>query len=127
MKARLFLAACALALATSLAPKAAAQSDFKSWPKGSSPSEVGKRVAERFAASPHFNFMRLTPPRTITYPETCTWYGALTFAKVSKDKELTKRLVARFDPPFGPEASLIPEADHVDPSVFGAVPFELYI
>ena len=127
MRTRLIFVACAAALTLSLIPKAAAQSDFKSWPRGSSPSEVGKRVAERFAASPHFNFMRPTPPRTITYPETCAWYGALTFAKVSKDKELTKKLVARFEPLFGPEASLIPEADHVDPSVFGAVPFELYM
>ena len=127
MRRRMFLAACALGFAASLAPKAAAQSDFKSWPKGSSPGEVGKRVAERFAASPHFNFMRPTPPRTITYPETCAWYGALTFARVSRDRELTQRLVARFEPLFGAEASLIPAADHVDPSVFGAVPFELFI
>jgi unsaturated rhamnogalacturonyl hydrolase len=127
MRRRIFLAACALACAASLAPSAAAQTDFKNWPKGDSPREIGKRVAERFAASPHFNFMRPTPPRSITYPETCTWYGALTFAKVSKDKGLTQKLVARFEPLFGPEASLIPSADHVDPSVFGAVPFELYM
>ena len=62
MSKRLFLAACVAALAASFAPKALAQSDFKSWPKGSSPREIGKRVAERFAASPHFNFMRPTPP-----------------------------------------------------------------
>src|SRR4051812_24193130 len=101
MSTRLFLVACVAALAASFAPKAAAQSDFKSWPKGSSPREIGKRVAERFAASPHFNFMRPTPPRTITYPETCAWYGSLTFAQVTKDKALTKRLVARFEPLFG--------------------------
>ena len=120
MRRRMLLAACALSFAASLAPRAAAQTDFKSWPRGASPREVGKRVAERFAASPHFNFMRPTPPRTITYPETCAWYGALTFARVSKDQELTKKLVARFEPLFGAEASLIPAADHVDPSVFGA-------
>jgi rhamnogalacturonyl hydrolase YesR len=40
---------------------------------------------------------------------------------------MTRQLVARFDPLFGAEADLIPTADHVDPSVFGAVPFELYI
>ena len=131
MRKRLFPAACAVALAASLAasltPGAAAQSDFKSWPRGASPREVGKRVAERFAASPHFNFMRPTPPRNITYPETCAWYGALTFAKVSRETWLKRKLVARFEPLFGAEASLIPAADHVDPSVFGAVPFELYL
>jgi hypothetical protein len=50
MRTRLFLAACAVALAASLVPEATAQSDFKSWPRGTSPREVGKRVAERFAA-----------------------------------------------------------------------------
>ena len=54
------------------------------WPKGSSPQEIGKRVAERFLASPHPNFGRTNPPRYITYPETCAWYGALTFAKADR-------------------------------------------
>ena len=40
MRKRLFLAACALALAASLAPSAAAQSDFKNWPRGASPSST---------------------------------------------------------------------------------------
>lgn len=127
MRRRMFLAACALGFTAPLAPRAAAQADFKGWPRGASPREVGKRVAERFAASPHFNFMRPAPPRTITYPETCTWYGALTFARETRDKELLQKLVARFEPLFGEKASLIPSADHVDPSVFGAVPFELYM
>lgn len=85
------------------------------------------RVAERFIATPHTNFGRPTPPRSITYPETCTWYGALTFAQVTRRTALTQRLIARFEPLFGPEAHLIPAADHVDPSVFGAVPLELHI
>lgn len=101
--------------------------DFDSWPKNSSPEDIGTRVAERFVATPHTNFGRPTPPKSITYPETCTWYGALTFAQLSHNKALSQKLIARFDPLFGPEASLIPTADHVDPSVFGAVPFELYI
>ena len=45
MRTRLIVVACAAALTLSLIPKAAAQTDFKSWPRGSSPGEVGKRVA----------------------------------------------------------------------------------
>lgn len=101
--------------------------DFGPWPKGGSPKEIGTRVAERFAAAPHTNFGRPTPPGSITYPETCTWYGALTFAQLSRNKALTRKLIARFEPLFGPEAHLIPTAHHVDPSVFGAVPLELNI
>ena len=121
-------AACVVAAAGFLAAEVAAQADFKRWPKGASPREVGKRVAERFAAMPHTNFYgRQTPPRSIIYPETCAWYGALTYARHAKDKELTNKLVARFEPLFGEKASLIPKAEHVDASVFGAVPFELFI
>lgn len=101
--------------------------EFKSWPKGASPKEIGVRVANRFIATPHTNFNRTTPPRTITYPETCTWYGALTFAKVTNDKQLVQQLAQRFEPLFGSRDTLIPKPDHVDLTVFGSVPLELYM
>jgi len=121
---------CSTLAAVAVAPTLrmeAATPTFGSWPKGNSPHEIGTRVTERFIATPHTNFGRPARPKSITYPETCTWYGALTFALLTRQKKLTRQLVARFDPLFGPEADLIPTADHVDPSVFGAVPFELYI
>ena len=106
---------------------AAERTDFSRWPARSSPREIGNRVAQRFITAGHANFGRPTPPHSIVYPETCTWYGALTFARVTRNKPLTQKLIERFEPLFGPEAHLIPTADHVDPSVFGAVPFELYL
>jgi len=106
---------------------AQSSSDLKSWPKGASPQEIGKRVAERFIVTPHANFGRPTPPNQINYPEVCAWYGALTFAKESKDKQLSKKLAQRFEPLFGEESKLVPTPDHVDYSVFGSVPLELYM
>jgi len=100
--------------------------DLKQFPKGSSPEEVGKRVTARFLASPHPNFGRPTPPSVITYPEVCAWYGALAFAKESRDKALANDLAKRFEPLLGADSGLVPKADHVDHSVFGAVPLELY-
>lgn len=100
--------------------------DLKQFPKGSSPEEVGKRVAARFLASPHPNFGRPTPPSVITYPEVCAWYGALAFAKESRDKAMANDLAKRFEPLFGADTGLVPKPDHVDHSVFGAVPLELY-
>jgi rhamnogalacturonyl hydrolase YesR len=102
---------------------AAQPREFKSWPAGKSPTEIGKRVAERFVASPHM------AKNSIIYPEVCGWYGSLTFAQVTGDKDLTARLVKRFDPLLtAEEASLLPpRGEHVDSSVFGAVPFELFI
>lgn len=102
-------------------------SDFKKWPKNCSPKEVGKRVAERFLATPHTNFGKPTPPKVITYPESCAWYGALKFAKASKNPSLTSGLAKRFEPLFAEEAKMIPVPDHVDYGVFGAVPLELYM
>ena len=99
---------------------------LKRFPKDSSPEEVGKRVAARFLASPHPNFGRPKPPSVITYPEVCAWYGALIFAKESRDKTLTDKLAQRFEPLFGVDTGLVPKADHVDHTVFGAVPLELY-
>ncbi len=123
----LLLSMWALTLAAPCRRVVFAKSDFGTWPKGTSPVEIGRRVAERFQATPHTNFGRPSRPTSITYPETCAWYGALGFAQLSHDEALRKKLIARFEPLFGPEADLIPTAEHVDPSVFGAVPFEIYI
>jgi unsaturated rhamnogalacturonyl hydrolase len=102
--------------------QSASLKEFAEWPAGTAPAEIGKRVAERFAPSAHMR------PNTIVYPEVCTWYGALTFARVSGDKDLSARLIRRFDRLLGPEESnLVPTERHVDFSVFGAVPLQIYI
>jgi unsaturated rhamnogalacturonyl hydrolase len=106
---------------------AQAADDLKNFPKGTSPKEIGSRIADHFIATPHTNFGRPVPPKVITYPETCTWYGALTFAKVTGDKKLTAQLAQRFEPLFGSRDTLIPTPDHVDYTVFGSVPLELYM
>jgi unsaturated rhamnogalacturonyl hydrolase len=95
---------------------------FSNWPAGLSPQEIGKRVAERFVASAHAN------PKFIVYQEVCTWYGALMFAEVSHDKTLTAELVQRFDPLMTPPGSaLVSDKRHVDFSMFGGLPLEIYI
>ena len=108
-------------------PALAQQREFKKWPAGKSPREIGKRVAEHFVTTPHTNFGRSEPTAFITYPESVAWYGALTFADLSGDKDLTAKLIRRFDPLFADEAHLIPEPKHVDLSVFGIVPLQIYI
>ncbi|HET9277345.1 MAG TPA: glycoside hydrolase family 88 protein [Flavitalea sp.] len=102
-------------------------SSLKDFPEGSSPVEIGDRIAKHFIALPHSNFGRPVPPRMITYPETCTWYGALTFAKETGNEKLTAQLAQRFEPLFGSRDTLVPLPDHVDHTVFGAVPLELYM
>jgi len=100
---------------------------FENWPAGASPQEIGKRVAERFIASPHANFGRPGDRNPIIYPEVITWYGALTFAQLSGDKEMTTQLTDRFTPLFSTDADLVPKPVNVDFTIFGSIPFQLYI
>lgn len=99
-----------------------AQTDyFSNWPSGTSPQEVGKRVAEHFIGSPHQG------DSTIFYGEVATWYGALTFAQLTHDDALRTHLIQKFEPlmPGGAEAARIPVRHHVDDSIFGIVPLEI--
>jgi rhamnogalacturonyl hydrolase YesR len=112
---------------THSAPTAAPGDDLTRWPAGLSPQEIGKRVAERYVGSPYGGFGRTQPVNHIPYPETCTWYGALTFAELTRDTALGERLVRRFDPLFGERKDLVPFPDHVDYTVFGAVPLEIHL
>jgi unsaturated rhamnogalacturonyl hydrolase len=106
----------------------AAKVDTAQWPKGSSPQEIGKRVAERFVHLPYQNNGKTNRAAYIAYPEVCTWYGALTFARLSGDQDLTARLIKRFEPLLSPpESKLVPRPVNVDMSVFGIVPLEIYI
>ena len=123
----LALAVLQVNLGSSLAQSKSESGDLKNFPQGATPQEVGKRVAARYLSLPHSNFNRPTPPKVITYPETCVWYGALTFARETKDKELRAQLAKRFEPLLGEKAKMIPVPDHVDYAVFGAVPLELYM
>jgi len=117
----LLLVTGVLAFATAVLG-ATQQKYFTDWPVGTSPQEVGKRVAERFVQSPHQD------PKRIIYPEVCAWYGALTFSQLSGDTDLSSRLIKRFDPLMTPlEAGLIQKQPHVDFSIFGSVPLEIYI
>lgn len=125
---RILAASTAVAVsACILSAQKPARLDLGPWPAGTSPSEVGLRVANRFVASPHFNHGRPKPPTVITYPETCTWYGALTFADATSNTGLRDRLVRRFEPLFDAEKSMVPVPEHVDYTVFASVPLEIYL
>jgi rhamnogalacturonyl hydrolase YesR len=100
---------------------------LNNWPKDASPQVIGKLLSDRFISGTHFNYGKSIPATIIYYPEVCTWYGALTFASLSGDKKMQSQLAERFEPFFNKEANLVPIPNHVDFSVFGAIPFELYI
>src|SRR5262249_36744139 len=126
-------AALSAQAAASAAPdKDALKEYFGSWPEGTDPKEIGKRVAENFGAR-KFRF-EATPARGnyLIYPEACAWYGALTFADVTHDQALINKLAARFNPFMTQEGMVhinfnpMPSAG-VDNRLIGAVPLELYL
>jgi unsaturated rhamnogalacturonyl hydrolase len=94
---------------------------FSHWPEGTSPEEVGKKVADHFVTSPH----QYTP--TLHYSEAATWYGALTFAQLTHDDALRGELIKKFEPmmPGGSDQARVPVRHHVDDSIFGIVPLEI--
>src|SRR5258708_14800002 len=122
MKSLTMIVAVAVLLPMGVVDSAAQQDYFTNWPTGSSPQEIGKRVAEHFITSPHQG-------KTIFYGEVATWYGALTFAQLTSDSALRDRLIKRFEPllPGGAETSLIGKRAHVDDEIFGIIPFEIAI
>ena len=88
-----------------------AQDYFSNFPVRANPKIVGKKVSSRLMETKH----QLYGDRGIHYAEVCTWYGALRFAEMTNDKELTKKLRERFELLFHLEKDLLPPPIHVDP------------
>lgn len=106
--------------------KTNAQDYFKDFPKGASPQEVGKRVAENFVAR-KLEFETNPRRRYVIYPEVIGWYGSLTVSQLIKDKDLKARLIQKFDPLFTTNSHRVSPDAHVDYRVFGVVPLEIYM
>lgn len=120
----------AAAMAILLAPAGMAQKkEFRDWPEGASPQVIGKRVAENFIVRKYRAQTDATKAHLgIIYPEVCTWYGALTVAQLTQDKDLQSRLIGKFDRLMTPpDSSMISQSAHVDFRVFGTVPLEIYL
>ncbi len=111
--------ACLIFTCASIAATAQ-QKYFQDWPENADPHTVGDRVAIHFLESAHLN--------PIVYPEVCAWYGALKFADATKNPALQAQLQARYRPLLTPQFhDLIPDKEHVDYEIFGAVPLQISI
>ena len=108
-----------LALLAGAASLASAQNKYLGqWPEGADPQKVGKRLAEHFTESGHAEGF-------VTYQEVCAWHGALWFATVTKDAALRSKLEERLRTVLLPEnVKLVPDKEHVDFDIFGAIPLE---
>ncbi|GFZ38840.1 glycoside hydrolase family 88/105 protein [Bacteroides nordii] len=113
-----------------VSPLQAQEYNLTKFPKGSTPLEVGNRIANKFIVTPHTRFgnpRAEKAPNYITYPDACAWLGALWFGKATKNELLLDKLKDRFEPLFFTEQKMLPRMNHVDHNVVGAVPLEIYI
>lgn len=93
----------------SVAPVAAQE-----WPAGKSPIELGNKVAQDVLSRPMYH----------SYPDSCSWYGVLTFSEATNNIQMRQRIEKAYEPYL--IGDRIPRTGHVDHNLFGIVPFELY-
>ena len=104
--------------------------DLRSFPAEADPKEVGSRLVQRFLETPYSLYGNPRPPHRpshVSYPEVCTWLGALWFAKAAKNDHFAKQLDERFFPLMGADSIRRLRRNHVDFNVLGVIPLELYL
>lgn len=101
------------------------------FPAESNPYEIGLKLTNRFLSQNHSKggnqVKDINKISQIFYGDVCTWVGAIRFAETTNDKKLMQRLIERFEPLMSSEKRLLPEKNHVDNNIFGAIPLELYL
>ena len=63
----------------------------------------------------------------MNYSVVSLWVNSLEFARNTGNKELEQRLIDFFEPFFGGKKALCNRDNHVDFSIFGAIPLEIYL
>jgi len=131
MKNRIALGICLFAITVLFSACAAPRAEVKTpaslteFPANANPRVIGLRVAENLLER---NYRTNKPIGYIVYPEICAGFGALRFAEVTGDTNLEHKLLSRYASLLRPEnRRLIPSAGHVDKSVFGGLPLEIYL
>lgn len=94
---------------------------FRSWPDQKSPEKVGQKVSEEIL--PRLKIDR----KRVHYCEDAMWVFMARYASKTKDETLMAKVIGQFDNMLTPEGeALISWERHVDHSIFGIVPLELY-
>jgi rhamnogalacturonyl hydrolase YesR len=100
----------------------AAPDPWESLPPGQNPIAVGTALVQNLLARP-----KLDQSKAVGYQETCAGFGALRFAATAGNQGLWEQVAARYQAIITPEgAKLNPKPNHVDNSVFGILPLEIY-
>ena len=107
---------------------------FDGLPDNARPEIVSRRIAEHFLECPADEYRpkgytyRLTyGGKCVMYPLVSLWVNALANARLAGDADLERRLVEHFEPFLGEKKAKQSPMNHVDYSVFGALPLEIAI
>lgn len=107
---------------------------FDGLPDNARPVVVSKRIAEHFLECPAdeyrprgYTYRKTYGGKCVMYPLVSLWVNALANARLAGDADLERRLVERFEPFLGEKKAKQSPMNHVDYSVFGALPLEIAI
>ena len=116
---------------TSIQPVAEFMKDL---PAAADPTLVGKRLSEHFLETPPDKHgpKGVTRPfkgDNVPYAVVSLWINALQFAHNTFDTTLEKRLMAEWEPfrKGGAKERMRSQPYHVDFSIFGSIPFQIYL
>ncbi len=130
MKNNVLLVLLILCIGVSSAQVKNSDYSLKKWPTGYSPEKIGFVIADKFLQAGYTMFGRYQmnrPLTRVTYPDVCLWLGGLWFSEATKNKDLFNRFESRFVSLLDTAKHLLPDPNHVDNNVFGAIPSELYL
>ncbi|MBO4550527.1 MAG: glycosyl hydrolase, partial [Bacteroidaceae bacterium] len=96
---------------------------LQDFPAGSTPQEVGRRIAYHFADSRHHYW---GDSKFIGYHEVCAWNGALMWGRAANDAVILQKMKERFDDLVANHKENLPIKNHVDLNMFGSLPLSLY-
>ena len=109
-------------LAIQAAVRCHADDVWGAWPAGQEPAAVGTKVVQNL-----IDRQKLDLSHGLSYLETCAGFGAVRFAAAINDQDLLGKVIARYQGIIATDGTaLLPKPAHVDQSVFGILPLELY-
>ena len=107
------------------------------WPAGKDPKTIAARVIDQFLASDPLDFHPVGfaghkgygDGKVVHYPVVSLWVNAIEHARLVGDKRRLDLLVRRFDDflPGGKSNRFCSKFAHVDYSIFGSLPYEVYL
>lgn len=134
--------AAALALAGCCNQKNCAKSICADWPEGKDPATMSAKLTDLFLSTRPESYKPIgydSPQgyckdgygsgKHVQYSVVSIWANALECARLTGDKVREEKLIRLYDDflPGGPKHAICSRPYHVDDTIFGSVPYEIYL